>query len=178
MKSFFLAFWGLVFINPVVAQKYSIEKSHVEFFSKATIEDIKAENTKASGIFNEANGEIVFSIPIQEFQFDKSLMKQHFNEKYMESEKFPKSTFQGKISDYNTDVVGEQKVTASGKLTIHGVVQEVQIPGTIEKNKAAISMRAKFMVKLVDYKIAIPQLLWKNIAEEVEVTVEFNYKPL
>jgi polyisoprenoid-binding protein YceI len=96
----------------------------------------------------------------------------------METEQFPKSTFQGKISGYQPSVSGEQKATASGKLSIHGVTQDVQIPGTIINANGTLTMKAKFMVKLVDYKITIPQLLWKNIAEEVEVTVEFNYKPL
>ncbi len=177
MKSFLFAFLSFAALS-ASAQKFSVDKSYVKFFSKAAIEDIAAENTKASGIFNEANGEIVFSIPIHEFEFDKSLMKDHFNEKYMESEKFPKSTFQGKISEYKPEATGEQSVIASGKLTIHGVAQDVRIPGTIEKNGEQILMKAKFMVKLADYKIAIPQLLWKNIAEQVEVTVEFNYKPL
>lgn len=160
------------------AQKFSSDKSYIKFFSDAAIEDITAENTKGSSIFNEATGEIVFSIPIKEFEFDKSLMKDHFNEKYMETEQFPKSTFQGKITGYQPTVTGEQKVSASGKLTIHGVTQEVNIPGTIENANGQLSLKAKFMVKLVDFKIQIPQMLWQKIAEQVEVTVQFTYKPL
>jgi polyisoprenoid-binding protein YceI len=160
------------------AQKFTTEKTYIKFFSDAAIEDITAVNTKASSIFNEANGDIVFSVPIKEFEFEKSLMKQHFNEKYMESEHFPKAVFQGKVTGYQPGTTGEQKATASGKLIIHGVEQEVTIPGTIETSASSIKMKAKFIVKLADYKIKIPQLLWKNIAEEVEVTVEFNYKPL
>ncbi len=178
MKSLILVICSLILSISVLAQKFSVEKSYIKFFSKASIEDITAENKMASGIFNEGTSEIVFSIPIQEFQFDKSLMKEHFNEKYLESEKFPKSTFQGKILEYKPDATGEQKATASGKLTIHGVTQEIQIPGTIEKSNGKILMKSKFIVKLEDYKIKIPQLLWKNIAEQVEVTVEFNYTPL
>lgn len=171
---------GLAFCLSLSAwsQKFSLEKSHVKFFSSAPMEDITAENSKSSSILNEATGEVVFSIPIQEFQFAKSLMKEHFNEKYMESEKFPKATFQGKIPDFKIDASGVQNVTASGKLIIHGVTRDVQIPGTIEKANNKITVKAKFIVKLEDYKITRPQLLWKNIAEEVEVTVEFNYIPL
>ncbi|MBI1770358.1 MAG: YceI family protein [Bacteroidetes bacterium] len=174
----FLVFAFLAFAINLPAQKFSAEKTYIKFFSDATIEDIAAENTKASSIFNQETGDVVFSVPIKEFEFDKSLMKEHFNEKYMESEQYPKATFQGKISGYQTSTSGEQKATAAGKLTIHGVTQDVQIPGTMENIKGAWKMKAKFMVKLVDYKIKIPQLLWKNIAEEVEVTVEFNYKSL
>jgi len=161
-----------------VAQKFTTEKAYVKFFSDAAIEDITAENTKASSIYNEATGDVVFSIPIKEFEFEKSLMKEHFNEKYMETEQYPKATFQGKISGYQSSTTGEQKASAAGKMTIHGITQDVNISGTMENIKGAPKMKAKFMVKLADYKIKIPQLLWKNIAEEVEVTVEFNFKPL
>jgi len=178
MKQLFLAVVGFVFVFDATAQKFTTDKSYVKFYSHATIEDIAAENTKASSIFNETNGDVVFSIPIKEFEFEKSLMKEHFNEKYMETEQYPKATFSGKITGYQSTVTGEQKATAVGKLIIHGITQEVQIPGTIEKVNGALKLKSKFMVKLVDYKIKIPQLLWKNIAEEVEVTVEFSYKSL
>jgi len=178
MKRLLLIAAGMMVALLANAQKFTSEKSYVKFFSDAAIEDITAENTKSSSIFNETSGDVVFSIPIKEFEFAKSLMKEHFNEKYMETEQFPKSTFQGKISGYQSAVSGEQKATASGKLTIHGVTQDVQLPGTIVNANGTITMKAKFMVKLADYKIKIPQLLWKNIAEEVEVTVEFNYKSL
>ena len=178
MKRISLIVLGLAVAFLTHAQKFTSDKTYVKFFSDAAIEDIAAENTKASSIFNEATGDVVFSIPIKEFEFAKSLMKEHFNEKYMESEQYPKSTFQGKISGYQASATGDQKATATGKLTIHGVTQEVQIPGTMVNANGTLTMKAKFMVKLADYKIKIPQLLWKNIAEEVEVTVEFNYKSL
>lgn len=178
MKRISLIIIGVVVAFLAHAQKFTSDKTYIKFFSDAAIEDITAENTKSSSIFNEATGDVVFSIPIKEFEFDKSLMKEHFNEKYMETEQFPKSTFQGKISGYLSSATGEQKATASGKLTIHGVTQDVQIPGTMANADGTLTMKAKFIVKLADYKIKIPQLLWKNIAEEVEVTIEFNYKPL
>jgi polyisoprenoid-binding protein YceI len=159
------------------AQKYVIDKSFVTFYSHASIEDITADNKKSSGIFNSATGDIVFSIPITEFKFQKSLMQEHFNEKYMESDKFPKATFQGKVEGFNATAEGAQQLKAVGKLTIHGQTQNVEIPGTLEKVKDKYQMKSKFVVKLVDYKIEIPQLLWQNIAEQVEVTVDFTFKP-
>jgi len=158
------------------SQKYSLEKSTVSFFSKAAIEDIAAENTKTSSIFNISNGDIAFSIPINEFVFSKSLMQEHFNEKYMESDKFPKSTFLGKVDGFVTDASGVQSVIARGKLTIHGKTRDVEIPGTIETVGSALVVKSKFTVRLEDYKIKIPQLMWQNIAEQVDVTVEFTYK--
>jgi polyisoprenoid-binding protein YceI len=160
-----------------IAQKYSTETTFVSFFSDAAIEDIKADNKKTAGVFNSATGDIAFSVPIKDYEFEKSLMKEHFNEKYMETEKYPKSTFQGKVSGYDLNATGLQNVTSKGKLTIHGETKEVEIPGTIEKQGEKLLMKSKFIVKLEDYKIAIPQLLWQNIAEQVEVTVDFTFKP-
>jgi polyisoprenoid-binding protein YceI len=173
-----ILFWFLILsCVGASAQKFTVDKSFVTFFSDAAIEDIKADNKKSSGLFNLENNDVVFSIPISEFQFEKSLMQEHFNEKYMESEKFPKATFQGKISSLDKEKKGIQQSRAIGKLTIHGVTNDVEIPGTIEKQGDRWLMKSKFMVKLADYKITIPQLLWQKIAEQVEVTAEFSFKP-
>ncbi|MCA6381591.1 MAG: YceI family protein [Cytophagales bacterium] len=158
------------------AQKLTAERTFVSFFSKASIEDIKGENTKAMSIFNSETMDIVFSIPIKEFEFDKALMKEHFNEKYLESEKFPKATFAGKVSGFSIETNGDQNVTAKGKMTIHGVAREIEVPGVIMMEGGRLIVKAVFKIKLADYKVKIPQLLWKNIAEEVEVKIDFVYK--
>ena len=167
----------LLFAQPLLAQKYSLEKSKVVFFSDAAIEDIRAENTKALSIYDAETGEVAFSIPIKEFQFENATMQEHFNEKYLETEKFPKATFQGRFSSFNPDVDQPQTVTAVGKLTIHGVTREVEIQGTIQVAPQKVLAKATFMVKLADYNIKIPQLLWQKIAEQVEVTADFTFKP-
>jgi hypothetical protein len=171
-----LAVFLVLLSLPTVAQKFVVEKSMVSFFSDAAIEDIKAENTRASGIFNAATAEIVFSVPIIEFKFDKALMREHFNEKYMETEKFPKATFQGKIAGIDAASAAPQSVRAQGKLTIHGVTKDIDVPGTVILQNSKWQMNSKFMVKLEDFNIARPQILWKNIAEEVEVTLDFLFK--
>lgn len=166
----------LIMISVAVqAQKYVLSKGVITFFSEAAIEDIKATNKKSSSIFNSSTGKIAFAIPINEFQFNKKLMQEHFNEKYMESDKYPRSTFSGKLSGFNKDAAGKQNVNASGKLTIHGVTKEINVSGVVERDSEGLSMNSKFVIKLADYKIKIPQLLWQNIAEEVEVTLDLHY---
>ena len=160
------------------AQKYTGEKTYISFYSHAPLEDIKAENAKSSVIFNADNGEIAFSVPMKEFKFRKSLMQQHFNEKYVESEKYPKSTFQGKIVGFKANATGVQQVKAQGKLTIHGVTKDIDVPGTVEVQGKKLQMKSKFMVKVADYDITIPSLVFQNIAEEVEVTIDFTFKPM
>lgn len=159
-----------------IAQKYQAEQTHILFYSDAPLEDISATNTKASSILNVQNNDIVFSVNIRDFKFEKKLMQEHFNEKYLESEKFPRATFSGKLLNFEASQPAIQTVKAKGKLTIHGVTKDVEITGTAQAGEKII-LKSKFMVMLADYKIKIPQLVWKNIAEQVEVTVEFTYKP-
>lgn len=158
------------------AQKYVAEKSVITFFSDALIEDITATNSKIASILNKETSDLVFSVPIREFQFEKKLMQEHFNEKYMESEKYPKATFSGKLINLDVTKTNEQQVKAKGKLTIHGVTKDVELDGTAQLGDR-IFLKSKFMVKLADYNVTIPQLMFQNIAEEVEVTVNFIYKP-
>jgi hypothetical protein len=176
-RSIFLTVIASLFTFSSWAQKYVTEKAFVSFFSDAAIEDITAENKAASGIFNSATNDIAFAIPIKDFEFAKSLMKEHFNEKYMDTEKYPKSTFRGKISGFDTKADGMQNVKATGQLTIHGQTKDIEVPGTIEKQGDKLIMRSKFIVKLEDYKVKIPQLMWQNIAEQVEVTLDFTFGP-
>lgn len=175
MKPLFVLIFALI-ASTGLSQKFISEKTYVSFFSHATIEDITAENTKTSSIINTATGDIVFSVPIKEFKFDKSLMQEHFNEKYMETEKYPKATFQGKLIAFQFEKKGVQQVKAQGKLTIHGVTKEVEVNGTVHLDDLKMNVKSKFKVKLEDFNITRPQLLWQNIAEEVEVTVDFTYK--
>ena len=160
------------------AQKYTAEKSFVSFYSHAAIEDIKAENDAAVTLFNLSTGDVAFSIPMKNFEFAKALMKEHFNEKYLESEKYPKATFQGKLQGFDLHSQEMQTVVAQGRLTLHGVTKVVEIPGTLEIKSDQIIARSQFKIRLEDYKVSIPQLLWTNIAEEVEVTIQVIYKPL
>ena len=178
MKKILLLIFVCAATTTFAQKKYTTEKTFVSFYSHAPLEDIQAENTKSSAIFNADNGDIAFSVPMKEFKFKKSLMQQHFNEKYVESEKYPKSTFQGKIVGFKADATGVQQVKAQGKLTIHGVTKDIDVPGTIEAQGNKLLMKSKFNVKVADYEITIPSLVFQNIAEEVEVTIDFTFKPM
>lgn len=176
MKKYML--WVLLSVMALegTAQKYVAEKSVITFFSDALIEDITATNSKTVSILNKQTGELAFSVPIREFQFEKKLMQEHFNEKYMESEKYPKATFSGILAGFNASLSNTQQVKAIGKLTIHGVTREIEIDGTAQAGDKIV-LKSTFMVKLVDYKVEIPQLVFQNIAEEIAITVDITYKP-
>ena len=159
-------------------QLYSVKTSEFSFFSKALMEDIEANNTKASSIINTANRELVVRIPIAQFQFRNRLMQQHFNENYLESEKFPYATFKGKINEMiNFSKSGVYEVSASGTLNIHGVDQERTIKGKLIIAENTLNLDTKFDVMLIDHKIDIPKLVFKKIAEKIAVSASINYIP-
>ena len=159
----------------VCQKRYYTEKAHISFFSEGVIEDITASNTKVTSILDLVNNEVAYLLNPKDFQFEKKLMQVHFNEKYMESEKFPKSSFQGKIVGLTLSTTELQHVKAVGKLTIHGVTRDVSIPGTLQVQGKTLALKSKFTVKLVDYNIKVPQIVWHNIAQEVEVSINFLY---
>jgi len=159
-------------------QRYFAEKSVVSFFSDGVVEDISATNSKVTSIFDAHDGEVAYLLSIKDFQFVNKLMQVHFNEKYMDTEKFPKSSFQGQITGFSLNNPGKQEVKAKGKLTLQGVTREIDVPGTIEVVDNRLALRSKFIIKLADYDIKIPQIVWQNIAQQVEVTVDFLYRPL
>lgn len=175
MKRFVLLFFLLSHAVEIQGQAIRSESGYVRFFSDALIEDISAENDQASAIFDVGSGEAVFLIPISGFEFRKSLMKEHFNENYLESAKYPEAYFRGKISGYNPGS-SSSKAIAEGEMTIHGVKRRVTIPGTITKQSGQLILEAVFQVVLMDYKVEIPTLMFQNIAEEVEVKVKFVFK--
>ena len=149
----------------------------VSFFSHAPIEDIKAENKQAASFINSATNEIAVVIPIRNFHFAKALMEEHFNEKYMESEKFPMASFKGIIQDSITTLAdGEHPVSAKGTITIHGVEKELEIKGVFKRDGNSFTIISDFKVALKDFNITIPKLLFQNIAEIIDVNVTLDYR--
>jgi polyisoprenoid-binding protein YceI len=179
MKKIFLVLFMSCITLAGRAQLYTVtEGSAVSFFSEAPLENIEANNTKVSSFLNISNNEIMFIVHVRGFEFQKDLMKEHFNEKYMESDKYPTSTFKGKINDqidYTKD--GTYSVTATGMLTIHGVEREINAPGTVTVDKGKINIKSDFRVPLKGFKIEVPKLVFQNIAEVISIKVNINYIP-
>jgi hypothetical protein len=176
MKSLFLYSLFFLWSGSVFSQRYISEKNKISFFSKAPLENIEAHTYKSISILDTETGEIVFSVPIKTFEFEKALMQEHFNENFMESGKYPRAKFKGKIVDFEMKA-GKQQVVAEGKLEIHGVTKEVSISGDIEVSDQTVRVTAQFPVRVADHNIKIPRIVASNIAEVVDVTLDFNYVP-
>jgi len=177
MKLYLFLLSGLLYCSVCSAQRYQLEESEISFYSDAPLEDIQAETTEAQSLFDAGSGEVAFRVPIQSFQFEKALMQEHFNENYLESDKYPNATFEGTLKGFDPNHAGEQSVTASGKMTIHGVTHSIEVPGTIQPQGEGWEMQATFPITVADYKIKIPKVVFYNIAEVVDVTVHFTYRP-
>lgn len=161
------------------AQKYTTRNGYIGFYSHTPVEDIKADNNQVASILDLESGELVFQVLMRSFRFEKKLMEKHFNENYVESEKFPKATFNGKISDYqgmDTQKNGKYDVTVVGELTLHGVSREVSQKGTITINGGKIEAQSVFVIKPEDYNVEIPKIVSNKIAREIEVTVKISYE--
>jgi polyisoprenoid-binding protein YceI len=178
MKKYFviLCFFGTV--KFCSAQIYLAKSCTISFFSSSVIEDIDATNEAAKPVMNTATGEVVIKVPVRSFKFHSQLMQDHFNEDYLETDKYPFAVFTGKINetiDYSKDTVNS--VTVTGKMNMHGVEKPVTVPGTITVNHGSITINSKFNVRLADYNITVQALYVKNIAEEVEVKITSELEP-
>lgn len=153
----------------------------INIFSHTVAEDIKANNYKVTSTLDPASGAMVFSVPMQGFEFEKALMQKHFNSpKFLDTKQFPKAKFKGAISGLNSaDLTkdGTYKVSVKGDLTMHGVTKKIAEKGTITVKGGAITATSKFNIVLADYKIAFEKgKPSKNIAKEIELKIKMDYK--
>ena len=178
MKKLILPITLLLSTYVASAQIYiSKDKSaQIKFFSETPVENISATNDAVTSILNSSTDSVVVKVPINAFIFPKSLMQEHFNENYMESAKYPNANFRGKINeeiDFSKN--GEYKVTCTGNITIHGVTKPITIPGTLKVSDGKVTIDSKFYVKLKDHNIEVPKLVFQNIAESIQVTMNATY---
>lgn len=174
MKKSIIFITVLMMGNMAFAQKYMTRTGKVSFFSTTPVENIEAFNNESAAVLDSKTGDVAFQVPIKSFKFEKALMQEHFNENYMESDKYPKAEYKGKITDIskvNFAKDGTYNVSTAGKMTIHGVTKDVTIPGTITVKGSEATMNSKFKVKNADYGIKIPSMVVTKVAKEIEVTV-------
>ncbi len=166
-------------ISHSFGQLYFTKNGKISFFSKATLENISADNNQVISVLNTQNGLLQFSVLNNAFHFPKAMMEQHFNSDYIESDKYPASTFKGMIANISSvDITkdGTYNVNVTGTLTIHGVSKVVETAGAIIISAGKISTTSIFKILLKDYNIQIPSIVKNNISENIEITVNCNYE--
>lgn len=182
MKQMLVAVILFVLTHPAFSQKrYFTKSGQTNFAAGTSVEDIDGINKSTTSVFDAVSGQIEFAVLVKGFEFKRALMQEHFNENYMESDKYPKSVFKGKI--INIDKVNFQKdgsypVTVKGVLDMHGVKKEIETTGTFKVTGETVHSDASFTVLLADYKIAIPSLVKDKISQTVTIKVNCDYNVL
>lgn len=176
MKKLTLLSVFLLFAGYASAQKYSSKTGKLTFEASVPLfEDIYAQDDANLVILNADTGEMASVSVVKNFHFKTKLMEEHFNESYAESAKFPKTTFKGKIVGFDKSklTASPQKYTVQGTLNFHGVDKAIASAASIYAKDGKIYMQGSFVVKPADYKVTIPKVVAKKVAESVNV--EYNY---
>lgn len=177
MKKVIITFIFSFFSILLFSQKLMTRSGEIKFeASMPAFEVVAAKNNSVSCIFDTSTGEIAVLALVKGFRFKVPLMEEHFNENYIESDQFPKSTFKGKVANFDTSKITSGKTTfdVEGDLTLHGVTQKVKTKITFAKSGEKLISTCVFKVKPIDYKIKIPSVVKSKIAETVEINLKFE----
>lgn len=173
-----------LFLNAVAADaqnKLFTRSGNVTFNAGTSLETIEAINRKAASVLDPATGQLEFTVLVKAFEFERALMQDHFNENYMESDKFPKASFKGGVvnnSEVNYTKDGTYPVQVKGDLTIHGVTKPIDVKGTVTVKEKKANAKADFNITIADYNITIPGVVKDKIDKEAKINVDLAYEPL
>jgi hypothetical protein len=178
-----IIFTGFVFITSfVVAQdKYFTKSGSIHFTSKGAIETIQANHKSVTCVLDSKSGAIQFAVLLKGFEFKKALMQEHFNEDYVESDKFPRAEFRGQVvnnNDINYTKDGVYNAHVKGKLTLHGETKDVEADGKITVKAGKLQTNSDFSIQMTDYNIHIPSLVKENMSNTVDISVNCALEPL
>ncbi len=177
--SFLLSLFILLgsFISAKAQSRYYIEDGQIDFESDAPLELIEATTTNMAGVLDLDKKAFAIAIPISSFHgFNSALQREHFNENYMESEKYPKGIFRGIILDeINLRKNGYYTVTTQGKLNLHGIEKTRKVTCDIVVENGTIKVNSNFDVELVDHNIKIPTIVKQKLSETITINVDVNF---
>ena len=149
-----------------IAQQYLTREATLSFDAGSPLEDIYAISESVSAVYDATSRMLGVQVLMTSFQFKRALMQEHFNENYVESEKFPKAQFTGTYE-------GGQAI---GQLTIHGQTKDIVAPCELLETDGELLLRTKFPVTIEDFGVNIPGAVSDKIAKEAKVTVRATLK--
>jgi len=158
------------------SDEFITRQGQVSFFSYTSVENIEAKNNQVLSIIDLSKNQIAISMLMNAFVFKKSLMHEHFNESYIESDLYPKATFQGTIIDFDPLDENTQTKMVKGTLNIRGITKEIEIKTDIQNNNGQYLITGDFEVVVEDFEIKIPPILAPNIAKVISIKFRFEYQ--
>ena len=177
---FFQLFFFFVNNKSFAQDKYICKTGHVYFISHTDIIDIDADNYNLASILNAKNGEVIFMIPMRGFKFKLPLAEEHFNENYVESDKYPQAKFKGKFINFDKidfSKEGQQYIEVEGEMTIHGQTKKIKEAGILEIKNGEINAKSVMKIALKDYGINIPSLVINKVADIIDIKINLKYEP-
>jgi hypothetical protein len=174
LKPFIVTVCAVFFSAQLYSQEYKVSSGSIGFRSDAPLELIKAESNELKGLISPEKKQFAFIIAIKTFKgFNSPLQQEHFNENYLETNKYPSASFEGKIiEDIDFSKDGVYEVRSKGNLTVHGVTQERIIKSSVTVKSKNISLKSTFTVLLGDHNIPIPKVVHEKLASEIKVEVK------
>ena len=173
---------ALIFASSALfAQKKTTTSATVNFDATTSLDALpKAENKTVVAAINTKTGAVAFEAIVKSFSFSNPMMQEHFNsDKWLDSDKFPTSTFKGKINNLSTidfSKDGTYPADVAGDLTIHGITKPAAAKGAIVVSRKAISATADFNIKLADYGITSKAIEGGKVAKEPKISVAVDFK--
>lgn len=159
-------------------RSYITTTGEVHFNASTPLEDIDATNSRVHAVLKEDAGEIAAILLIKDFGFRRKLMQEHFNENYMESDRYPKAYFTGKLLRFSPEQSAPEagSLKVQGSLTIHGVTNSVETSASMARNGDTIYFTTELLIAPEDYGIRVPKILFRKIAQEVQVAIRFELR--
>lgn len=184
MKKMFFISAMILFVTGLQAQdKFYTKNGRVVFDAtvSASPEKIEGINKTSACVLDTKTGNLQFVVLMKSFEFERALMQEHFNENYVESDKYPKTEFKGQITNNATVAYSKEgiyPVKVTGKLTMHGVTKDIQADGKLIIKNGKISVASNFKAPLADYGVAIPSLVADKVAKTASIEVDCTLEPL
>jgi polyisoprenoid-binding protein YceI len=182
IKKGIVFFCSILITTTLMAQdKYFTKSGNIQFSSKGAIETIEATHRSVTCVLDSKTGDMQFAVLMKGFEFRKALMQEHFNENYVESDKYPKAEFRGQItnnSEINYAKDGTYSVHIKGKLTLHGKTKEVEADGKITVKDGKLLAASKFKILMSEYDIDIPGTVTQNMSDTINIIVNCILEPL
>jgi len=173
----YILFFGVAGQQIFSQEQFIARQGQISFFSYTSVENIEAKNNQVLSILDVDNNEMAVSMLMRAFTFKKDLMYEHFNESYIESDLFPKATFQGKFPELDVVSTDSQFIIVKGVINIHGISKNIDIKTEITKSEDGYLISGEFDLVVDDFNIKIPLILSRNIAKIVSVKINFQYSP-